>query len=95
MDDSEVQPDEFALFQNFPNPFNPSTTITYQLLVSSDVKLNVYDVFGREVATLVAARQSAGRHEVKFDADGLSSGFYFYKLVAGIFVAIQEMLLIK
>jgi protocatechuate 3,4-dioxygenase beta subunit len=95
VNDSQVNPDGFALQQNYPNPFNPSTTITYHLPASSEVKLIVYDVYGREVATLVAAKQSAGMHKVEFDASQLNSGFYLYTLRAGSFVATKEMLLIK
>ncbi len=95
VDDSQIEPDGFSLQQNYPNPFNPSTTITYNLPIGSAVKLVVYDVFGREVATLVEAKQSAGTHEVAFDASKLGSGFYLYTLRAESFVATKEMLLIK
>jgi protocatechuate 3,4-dioxygenase beta subunit len=88
-------PNEFLLRQNYPNPFNPATTIEYYLPASSEVQLAVYDVFGREVARLVDRRQEAGTHSAVFDAKNLSSGFYFYKLVAGRFVQTKEMLLLK
>lgn len=73
-------PDKFTLKQNFPNPFNPKTTITYQLPVSSDVNLKVFDITGKEVAVLVNQKQNAGTYEVAFDGSNLSSGVYFYKL---------------
>jgi protocatechuate 3,4-dioxygenase beta subunit len=95
VEDSNAQPDGFTLYQNYPNPFNPVTTIKYHLPLGSEVKLVVYDVFGREVATLMDGKQSAGTHEVKFDAGKLSSDFYLYQLRAGSFVATKEMLLIK
>ena len=88
-------PNKFWLGQNHPNPFNPSTKIRYNLPVSSPVKLIVYDVLGREMATIVDREQNAGTYEVTFDASNLSSGYYFYKLIAGGFVATREMLVIK
>jgi hypothetical protein len=88
-------PENFALMQNYPNPFNPSTKITYRLPISSEVKLTVFDVHGREVTTLLQAKQPAGTHEAVFDASGLSNGIYYYKLTAGNFSATKEMLLIK
>ncbi|RJP72570.1 MAG: T9SS C-terminal target domain-containing protein, partial [Ignavibacteriales bacterium] len=71
---------EFRLEQNFPNPFNPTTTITYSIPEISHVQLIVYDVLGTEVSTLVNEVKATGNYEVKFSADGLSSGIYFYKL---------------
>lgn len=73
-------PDVATLDQNFPNPFNPSTTITYQLHRDADVTLRVYDAFGREVASLVSGTQQAGVYSVPFDASALSSGTYVYTL---------------
>jgi hypothetical protein len=88
-------PKVFALHQNFPNPFNPSTTINYELPRSSIVKLTVYDLLGGEVAVLVNERRAAGVHAVTFDGGGLSSGVYFYRLAAGDFVSTRKLLLIK
>jgi hypothetical protein len=73
---------EFRLSQNYPNPFNPSTVIGYQLSVNSEVKLEVFDMLGRKVATLVNERQTVGSHQATFNAMSLSSGVYFYKLEA-------------
>jgi hypothetical protein len=84
-----------VLEQNYPNPFNPTTVVTYLLPVASNVKLIVYDLLGRPVATLVNERQAAGRHSVKFDAGGLSSGVYFYRLQAGNFVRTKKMILVQ
>jgi|WetSurMetagenome_2_1015567.scaffolds.fasta_scaffold16044_1 photosystem II stability/assembly factor-like uncharacterized protein len=96
VDNSSIEmPIGFALDQNFPNPFNPSTIISYQLPVSGDVTLKVYDVLGNEVATLVNEEKPAGSYEVKFDATGLSSGIYFYKLQVGSLVETKKMLLLK
>lgn len=90
-------PETYALMQNYPNPFNPETTLRYQLAESGNVKLEVYDVLGRKVATLVDGRQEAGRYAIKFNAAayGLASGIYFYRLQAGTFVETKKMLLRK
>lgn len=87
--------EKFNLSQNFPNPFNPSTIISYTIADAQKVELKVYDLLGREVQTLVNDFQSAGSHEVMFNASGLSSGVYFYKLVAGSYTDIKRMMLIK
>jgi hypothetical protein len=81
--------------QNYPNPFNPSTTIRYELPKSSPVELSVYDMLGREVSVLVDERQDAGIHEVKFDATGLSSGVYLYRLQAGDFNSVKKLLVLR
>lgn len=73
---------EYSLLNNFPNPFNPSTIISYQLPVTSNVSLKIYNVVGEEVATLVNMNQEAGLYQVNFNADNLGSGIYFYKLQA-------------
>jgi hypothetical protein len=73
-------PAAFSLNQNYPNPFNPSTTITYELSARSRVVLEVYDVLGRKAATLADEEQPAGKHAVQFNAKGLSSGVYFYRI---------------
>lgn len=86
-------PRQYELRQNYPNPFNPSTTIRYQIPKSSEVRLSVFDLLGREVSVLVNQRTDAGVHDVKFDATGLSSGVYFYQLRAGEFVQTKKLLL--
>ncbi|MDW8436942.1 MAG: S8/S53 family peptidase [Chloroherpetonaceae bacterium] len=88
-------PKVFALHQNYPNPFNPTTTIAYQLAENADVALEVFDVLGRKIATLVEARQDAGSYSANFDASGLSSGVYFYRLRAGAFSETRKMILAK
>ena len=88
-------PRSFQLEQNYPNPFNPSTTISYQLSEVSIVKLNVYDILGRQVATLVNGRQNAGNYNVTFNASNLSTGVYFYKLQAGTYSDTKKLMLIK
>ena len=84
----------FWLSQNFPNPFNPTTLIRYQLPVGSNAKLIVYDILGREVSVLVNERREAGVHQVMFDASGLSSGVYFYRIQSGSFVQTRKLLLL-
>lgn len=88
-------PTAFALEPNYPNPFNPTTTLRFGLPTGADATLAVYDVLGRRVATLVDRRLPAGWHTVRFDATGLPSGVYFYRLAAGAFQATGRMLLVK
>ncbi len=88
-------PMEYALEQNFPNPFNPATVIRYQLPAAVHVSIKVYDMAGREAATLVNGQKSAGRYSVNFDAAGLSSGVYFYTLRAGSFVQTRKLVVLK
>jgi ligand-binding sensor domain-containing protein len=91
----EDTPTGFALYQNYPNPFNPTTMINYQLAALSDVTLKVYDMIGREVATLVNEKQDAGTHFVKFDGTNLPSGTYFCRLHCGSYNATRKLLLLK
>jgi hypothetical protein len=92
-------PSKFSLAQNYPNPFNPSTKIQYTIGNAGLVSLKVYDVLGREVATLVNGRQEAGSYTVPFGINngtlGLSSGVYFYRLQAGFFVSTKKLILMK
>ncbi len=81
--------------QNFPNPFNPSTTINYKIPTNGFVTLKVYNILGEEVATLVNEEKETGIHQVKFDGSNLSSGMYFYKLTAGKTTEIKKMMLLK
>lgn len=84
-----------SLEQNFPNPFNPRTTIAFNLADEGDVVLDVYDVTGKRVASLVDGVKNAGRHTIAFDAAKLSSGVYFYRLTTGNIVAERKMVLLK
>jgi hypothetical protein len=88
-------PTTFALEQNYPNPFNPSTTIRYALPNSAKVRLMIYDLLGREIATLVNEEQSAGWKEVEWNASAFSSGIYFYKIHANNFNETKKMVLMK
>lgn len=93
-------PTEFTVTQNFPNPFNPSTTIIYTLPVDARVTLDVYDVLGQRIAQLVDGTITAGYHDAVFDASALSSGLYLYRLTAvgadgALFTRTEKMLLTK
>jgi hypothetical protein len=97
---TDVENDEnvvltYELEQNYPNPFNPATQIRYTLEQASNVTLRVYDMLGREVATLINENQNAGRHVVDFNASNFASGVYLYRLQAGSFVQVKKMILVK
>lgn len=95
IEQSGGQPCEFTLSQNYPNPFNPETKIGFRVSGSGWVSLKVFDVLGREVASLVKEKKEAGTHMVTFDASKLTSGVYFYRLSAGGFVETRKLLLLK
>ena len=86
---------DFKLDQNYPNPFNPSTSIKFDIPVSGFVSIKVFDVSGKEVYSIVNEVRSAGRHEVTFNASGLSSGVYYYRIASGNFNDIKKMILVK
>ncbi len=92
---SNTVPSAFALAQNYPNPFNPSTTLSFSIPNSSIVVLKVYNLLGQEVATLVNDKLNAGTYTAQFNATGLASGVYFYRLEAGTFVEQRKMILVK
>lgn len=85
----------FELKQNYPNPFNPATTINFNIPKPENVKVNVYNILGKEIATLVEEKLNAGSYTVKFDGAKYSSGVYIYKINAGEFNSVKRMLLIK
>lgn len=87
--------EDFGLAQNFPNPFNPETSISFSLPVASNVSLRVFNLVGQEVATLVSGQTAAGTHTVNFDGSNLTSGMYIYRLEAGEFSATRKMVLMK
>lgn len=94
-DNSDILPDQFALAQNFPNPFNPTTTIEFSVPRTSPVKLEVFNVLGQLVAMPANGRYSAGVHSVQFDASGLPSGIYFYRLTHAEGSETKKMALVK
>lgn len=92
---SSLIPDKMTLFQNFPNPFNPSTTIKFSLNNNSYVTLKIYDLSGKEIATVINSNLAAGTYNVKWEPNGLSSGVYYYKLDADGFTDTKRMVIIK
>ncbi len=90
-----IIPTEFQLFQNFPNPFNPTTIIEYSILSNEHISLKVYDVLGNEIATLINKVQSAGSYQAAFDASNFTSGVYYYKLETDNFSSVKKMILLK
>jgi hypothetical protein len=90
-----MQPTEYSLSDNFPNPFNPETTIIYTLPEAVHVTLDVFDISGRKVSTLVDSNESAGKYNILFNGVNLASGVYMYRLQAGSFISQKKMLLLK
>jgi hypothetical protein len=95
MVDHSEHPWEFALYQNYPNPFNPSTTIRFAIPDSRFTLLRIFNLLGQQVATLVNEMKQAGQYEVKWDAEGLASGVYLYRLEAGEFQETKRMVLMR
>jgi len=100
IDFNEIKPEEFLLFQNYPNPFNPTTNIEFRIAISGFVSLKVYDILGREIATLVNEEKPAGIYEVEFNIENLQAkslpgGVYFYQLKTGELTQTKKMLMIK
>jgi hypothetical protein len=93
--DIELAPATYSLSQNYPNPFNPSTTIKFQVAKDGFVSLKVYDILGNEVKTLVSEFMNKGRYNAVFDASGLASGIYFYKLQTDSYTAVKKLMLLK
>lgn len=90
-----LTPTEYGLDQNYPNPFNPATTINYQLPEKNHVTLNIYDILGNHVATLVDQELEAGYYNVNWNASGLASGVYIYRIISGSFISSKKLLLMK
>jgi len=93
--DRDIRPGTFSLGQNFPNPFNPSTTISYAIPTRSHVTLSVYNTLGQKVAELVNGEKEAGTYKVTFDASGLASGVYLYRMETGSFVQTKKLVVVK
>jgi len=92
---TQIVPDKYELHQNYPNPFNPVTNIKFDLPKNSTVSLKIYDINGREINEIVKGHLNAGQYEYEFNANGLSSGVYFYKLTADNFSHVKKMILLK
>lgn len=93
--ENAIIPDKYVLYQSYPNPFNPSTTIKYSIPQSDIVSLKVYDILGREVATLVNDYKTVGTYAVEFNASRFASGVYFYQIQSGNFIQTKKMILLK
>jgi hypothetical protein len=90
-----ILPSLFTLNQNYPNPFNPVTIISYSLPVATDVKIDIFNILGQRVATLMNEHQEAGEHSITWNASPYSSGVYFYRITTGEAVGTKKMLLLK
>ena len=101
VEEAEGVPTAFEMYQNYPNPFNPSTIIAYDIPTNAKVKIVIYDVLGREVVTLMDGIQVAGRYNVTWNASGLATGVYIYRMEAApengasAFTAVKKLLLVK
>ncbi|KAB2845854.1 MAG: T9SS type A sorting domain-containing protein, partial [Ignavibacterium sp.] len=95
VDNEGIMLSDFSLFQNYPNPFNPSTTILYEIPEIQHITIRVFDLLGKEVATLVDEEKHAGKYSVDFDGRNLSTGMYIYKIQAGSFTQTKKMILLK
>jgi len=91
----EKNPAAFTLHPNYPNPFNPTTIINYELPNTTNIDLSVYNLLGQKIVTLVSGQQTAGYHSIEWDASNLSAGAYFIKLQANEFVQIKKSILLK
>lgn len=88
-------PKEYKLEQNYPNPFNPSTVIKYQLPFSGQVTIKIYNVLGKEVATIIDGEKEAGYHQIEFSGAKLASGIYIYRLETANYISVMKMILMK
>jgi hypothetical protein len=95
INESFISADNFYLYQNYPQPFNPSTKIKYQIPKPCFVSLKIFDALGTEVATLINEEKMRGTFQIEFDGSELTSGVYFYQLIAGDFLETKKMVLIK
>jgi hypothetical protein len=92
---SNVIPDDYKLYENYPNPFNPSTNIKFDIPKAGFVKLAVYDLLGKELVVLASEKLNAGTYQVDWNAGSYPSGVYFYKLVSNEFINVKKMVLVK
>jgi hypothetical protein len=95
VDNNSKIPTNYSLSQNFPNPFNPETSIRYSIPKQSHVTIKVFDILGREVTTLVNEEKNVGNYEVKFNSKKIASGIYFYRIQAGDFLSTKKMTVLK
>jgi len=95
VDNGNHTPERFTLLNNYPNPFNSSTTISYNLATTARVSIEVYNLLGRQVTTLICEEQQPGSHQVAWNAGDIPSGVYFYRIHAGNIAETKKMLLLK
>jgi len=95
LSENEIKPSHFNLEQNHPNPFNPLTMINYQLPMTNEVELSIYNLLGERIITLVSEKQQAGSYQVEWDASGFASGVYYYRIKAGEFVKTKKLILLR
>jgi hypothetical protein len=95
VNESPTLPEWTELFQNYPNPFNPTTTIGFKVQSSAFVSLKVFDLLGREVATLANEERQPGEYSMTFDASNLPSGVYLYKMTSGSFTDVKKLILVR
>jgi len=95
VDDEFAITENFWLKQNYPNPFNPTTTISFSVAEYGFITLKVYDILGSEVAVLISEKKPAGKYEIKFNATGLASGMYIYKLTSGNYSSAKKLMLMR
>jgi len=93
--DEKTLPNGYKLYQNHPNPFNPTTTIQYELPERSDVQITIYDLLGKEITIMPSENQDAGYKSIQWNASNVPSGMYFYQIRAGEFVQTKKMALLK
>jgi len=93
--DEHNQPEHFKLYQNYPNPFNPVTTIEYDITEADNIELNIYNLLGEKISTLINDYQSIGRYSIDFNGNGLPSGMYYYQISNGDITKVKKMVLIK
>ena len=93
--DNNNLPQAYFLYNNYPNPFNPTTVISWQIPGESRVDLTIYNILGEKLATLVSEKQKAGQYKIEFNAAKLPSGIYFYRLHAGDYQQVKKMVVIK
>lgn len=91
----EGLPTEYRLYQNFPNPFNPSTTIKFSIPEPNQVILKIYDIVGSEVTTLLNQQMETGNYSITFNSPQLASGIYFYRMISGNFITVKKMMMLK
>jgi hypothetical protein len=94
-DDRTQKPDDFKLYPNYPNPFNPKTIITYEIPITNYVEVNIYNLLGQPVVNLISKKQNAGYHQVEWDASDFAGGVYYYRIEAGNFVQTRKMIYLK